>query len=219
MSPFLMGLDCGGRSVRCALVDAHSGRVIAATRPWRPTPAPDAGFFAFDIDTDHCWRLVRESVADAVQKAGARPDDVLGIAVTGMRFSAGGRRPGRRGPFRRAQPRRSRRRRGHPPGGRLGCGLQRARRPLAGAHLPGRAALLAGGERSRHPVPGGLCAQPERLGRSQAHRGAGHRPIPGRRDPAVRPLHRRVGVGPHRAARASATPLPRCGPPARRWGR
>jgi L-ribulose-5-phosphate 4-epimerase len=88
MSPFLMGLDCGGRSVRCALVEAHSGRVIAATRPWRPTPAPDAGFFAFDIDTDHCWRLVRESVADAVQKADARPDEILGIAVTGMRFSA-----------------------------------------------------------------------------------------------------------------------------------
>ena len=88
MSPFLMGLDCGGRSVRCALVDVHGGLVITAARPWRPTPAPKVGFFAFDIDTDHCWRLVRETVADAVQKAGARPDEILGIAVTGMRFSA-----------------------------------------------------------------------------------------------------------------------------------
>lgn len=88
MSPFLMGLDCGGRSVRCALVDAHGGRVITAARPWRPTPSPDAGFFAFDIDTDHCWRLVRETVGDAVQKAGAHPGEILGIAVTGMRFSA-----------------------------------------------------------------------------------------------------------------------------------
>jgi len=88
MSPFLMGLDCGGRSVRCSLVDAHSGRVFTAARPWAPTPAPGAGFFAFDIDTDHCWRLVREAVGAAVKKADAHADDILGIAATGMRFSA-----------------------------------------------------------------------------------------------------------------------------------
>jgi len=88
MSPFLMGLDCGGRSVRCSVVDARGGRVFTASRPWGPTPAPGAGFFAFDIDTDHCWRLVREAVGDAVQKAGAHADDILGIAATGMRFSA-----------------------------------------------------------------------------------------------------------------------------------
>ena len=88
MSPYLMGLDCGGRSVRCSLVDARSGHVISAARPWRPTPAAGAGFFAFDIDTDRCWQLVRETVGDAVRKAHALPHEILGVAAAGMRFSA-----------------------------------------------------------------------------------------------------------------------------------
>jgi len=88
MGRFLMGLDCGGSSVRCALVDPVDGRMVTASRPWKQAPAPGVGFFAFDIDTAACRRLVRETIADALRRADAGADDVLGLAVTGMRFSA-----------------------------------------------------------------------------------------------------------------------------------
>ncbi len=88
MGQFLMGVDCGGSSVRCSLVDPRGGRRSTASRPWRQAPAPEAGFFAFDIDTELCWRLVQEAAAAALRQAGAAAADVIGVAVTGMRFSA-----------------------------------------------------------------------------------------------------------------------------------
>lgn len=87
MSTFLIGLDVGGRSVRCSLVDVDSGHVVDAMRPWGPVPVPEVGFFAFALDTDRCWRLAGEVVREALRRAGAAPDQVIGIATTGMRFS------------------------------------------------------------------------------------------------------------------------------------
>ncbi len=73
--------------MRCLLVDAEGGRVVSAARPWILAPAPNAGFFAFDLDIGRCWRLVREVVADAMGQAGLRSDDIVGLAATGMRFA------------------------------------------------------------------------------------------------------------------------------------
>ncbi len=86
MGRYLLGVDCGGGSIRCLVADLRSGCLTTATRSWRPSPA--VGFFAFDIDTDLCWRLVTEVVAEALTTADARAADVAGLAVTGMRFSA-----------------------------------------------------------------------------------------------------------------------------------
>ena len=87
VSTYLMGLDAGGRSVRCSLVEVESGRVVGAARPWQPIPAPEVGFFAFSLDTERCWHLAGEAAREAMHKAGAAPSQVMGIATTGMRFS------------------------------------------------------------------------------------------------------------------------------------
>ena len=87
MSTFLMGLDAGGRSVRCSLANVETGTVVAAARPWGPVPAPEAGFFAFVLDTDRCWQLAGEVAREAMHEAGAAPGQVIGVATTGMRFS------------------------------------------------------------------------------------------------------------------------------------
>ena len=82
-----MGLDAGGRSIRCSLVEVESGGVVCAERLWGPVPAPEAGFFAFTLDTERCWRLAGEVAQEALYKAGAAPSHVMGVATTGMRFS------------------------------------------------------------------------------------------------------------------------------------
>ncbi|MFH0915885.1 MAG: NAD(P)-dependent oxidoreductase [bacterium] len=87
MDSFLVGVDAGGRSVRCSLVEIESGRVTTVARAWEPKAAVGAGFFAFDLDTDRCWRLVGESVRGALSSVGAQAAQVQGIAATGMRFS------------------------------------------------------------------------------------------------------------------------------------
>jgi autoinducer 2 (AI-2) kinase len=87
VSTFLMGLDAGGRSIRCSLVDVESGGVVIAARPWGPVPAPKVGFFAFGLDTDRCWQLAGEVAREAIHKAGAAPSQIIGVATTGMRFS------------------------------------------------------------------------------------------------------------------------------------
>ena len=84
---FLVGVDAGGRSVRCSLVEIESGRVTTVARAWEPKAAAGAGFLAFDLDTDRCWRLIAESVRGALSSVGAEAAQVQGIAVTGMRFS------------------------------------------------------------------------------------------------------------------------------------
>ncbi|MHB8869096.1 MAG: NAD(P)-dependent oxidoreductase [Thermoleophilia bacterium] len=87
MSAFLMGLDVGGRSVRCSLVNVETGGVVTVARPWGATPATGTGFFSFTLDTDRCVQLAGEVSREVLHKAGAAPHHVIGVAVTGMRFS------------------------------------------------------------------------------------------------------------------------------------
>jgi autoinducer 2 (AI-2) kinase len=84
---FLLGLDAGGSGVRALLLDAADGRTFGAGRRVRPRPAPGTGGLGSELDLDALWSALAESVREALARAGARPDQVLAVAATSMRFA------------------------------------------------------------------------------------------------------------------------------------
>ncbi len=82
---YLMGLDVGGGGGRCLLVNTATGGTVSVFRAWTHPPAPEAGNFAFRLDTDMVWRVLGETSRAALQKAGIAADDVAGVAATSMR--------------------------------------------------------------------------------------------------------------------------------------
>ena len=84
---FLMGLDLGGGSVRCLLLDIASGRVFSASRRFQPHGLPDVPMSSA-FDEGPTWALLAEAAREARERAGASPAEVLGIAATGMRHGS-----------------------------------------------------------------------------------------------------------------------------------
>ncbi len=84
---FLMGLDLGGRSGKCVLLNAETGAVTVTSRTWRLSPVPGSGGFGYQIDTQHFMKSLAVAAREALQKAGAKPEEVRGIAATSMRHS------------------------------------------------------------------------------------------------------------------------------------
>jgi len=86
MSPnYLLGLDVGGGGGRCLLVEIENGALTTTFRPWTHLPAPNTGGWGFDLDVDRVWRVLAETVREALNRANVSPDQVLGIAATSMR--------------------------------------------------------------------------------------------------------------------------------------
>jgi autoinducer 2 (AI-2) kinase len=82
----LMGLDVGGGSGRCLLFDADDGSHVSACRAWSHPPAPDTGGLGYDLDYAGIWQRLGEAAHETLTRAGARPQDVVGVATTAMRF-------------------------------------------------------------------------------------------------------------------------------------
>jgi len=88
MAPgYLMGLDAGGGGGSCLLIEIESGRVVTASRRWTHQPVPGTGGWGYDLDLEHCWTLLGEAAREAMKRAGASPDQVLGVAATSMRHT------------------------------------------------------------------------------------------------------------------------------------
>ncbi|MEE8391661.1 MAG: NAD(P)-dependent oxidoreductase, partial [Anaerolineae bacterium] len=85
---YLMGLDAGGGGGRCLLVEVENGRIVTASRPWTHRPAPGTGGWGFDLDLERCWSLLAEAAREAMERAGAAPDQVLAVAAASMRHTA-----------------------------------------------------------------------------------------------------------------------------------
>jgi sugar (pentulose or hexulose) kinase/phosphoglycerate dehydrogenase-like enzyme/ribulose-5-phosphate 4-epimerase/fuculose-1-phosphate aldolase/putative sterol carrier protein len=84
---FLLGFDAGGSSGRCLLVNAATGEELSAKRSWSPLPSGDASGMAFDLDLDAIWDALGETCREVMQRSGANPEEVAGIAITSMRHS------------------------------------------------------------------------------------------------------------------------------------
>ncbi|RPH55960.1 MAG: hypothetical protein EHM81_13840, partial [Chloroflexi bacterium] len=58
---YLIGLDVGGGGGRCLLVNANTGEMVSVFHAWTLPPDPQAGGFAFKLDTDAIWRALGET--------------------------------------------------------------------------------------------------------------------------------------------------------------
>lgn len=85
---WLMGLDAGGGSGRCLLLDADGGEVIVTARPWQHPAVPGSGGLGFALDLGDLWGRLGAAAREALARAEAAPADVLGVAATSMRFAA-----------------------------------------------------------------------------------------------------------------------------------
>jgi len=83
---FLIGLDAGGGSGRCLVLDVGTGAVTTAVRPWTHPVAPGTSGLGRDLELETIWSLLADATRDAMASAGATAGQVLGIAATSMRF-------------------------------------------------------------------------------------------------------------------------------------
>ena len=82
-----MGLDLGGGSARCLLLEVASRTRrlgLPALQPHAPPGVP----MGSDFDAEATWSLLGEASREALARAGAAPGDVLGVAATSMRHGS-----------------------------------------------------------------------------------------------------------------------------------
>jgi len=84
----LMGIDLGGGSVRCALLDAETGACSASALAFHSEAAESTSGLGYEIDTDELWKTVGQASRGALARANASPTEVAGVAVTAMRFAS-----------------------------------------------------------------------------------------------------------------------------------
>src|SRR5262245_12120676 len=84
----LLGIDLGGGSVRCVLLDAERGSCTASAIASQSDASENTGGLGWDLATDELWARVGEASRAALARAGAGADAVAGIAVTAMRFAS-----------------------------------------------------------------------------------------------------------------------------------
>jgi autoinducer 2 (AI-2) kinase len=80
-----MALDAGGGSGRCLVLEAVGGTVHTAKRDWVHPPAPNTSGLGYDLDVADIWRKLGEAAREAMELAGAKPEEVLAVAATSMR--------------------------------------------------------------------------------------------------------------------------------------
>jgi sugar (pentulose or hexulose) kinase/phosphoglycerate dehydrogenase-like enzyme/ribulose-5-phosphate 4-epimerase/fuculose-1-phosphate aldolase/putative sterol carrier protein len=84
----LLGIDLGGGSVRCVVLDADTGACTTSALAFASDPAEGTGGLGYDVDTDALWDSVAAASRAALERAGAAADEVAGVAVTAMRFAS-----------------------------------------------------------------------------------------------------------------------------------
>ena len=84
---YLMALDAGGGGGHCLLVDVGSGGCTRTFRPWTHPTAADTNGLGTDLDLELIWAALAAAAREAMQRAGAPPEQVLAVAATSMRHT------------------------------------------------------------------------------------------------------------------------------------
>lgn len=84
---YFLGIDAGGSGGRCLLVEPNSMQCWVARRPWSHSPAPGTQGLGVELDLALVWRKLGEACREVLERAGATPGDVAGVAVTSMRLA------------------------------------------------------------------------------------------------------------------------------------
>lgn len=85
---YLLGMDVGGGGGRCLLVELASGACVSAARSWSHPSAPGTGGTGQDLDLPVLWQKLGEATREVMDRAGARPEQVAGVAASAMRFAS-----------------------------------------------------------------------------------------------------------------------------------
>lgn len=83
---YLLGLDFGGGGGRCLLIELGSRRILTASRAWSGRAVPGSGGLGHELDLDLLFRRLGEASREVLARADVRPERVLGIAASAMRF-------------------------------------------------------------------------------------------------------------------------------------
>jgi len=82
---YLMAIDVGGGSGRCLLLDPETGAIETAKRSWTHPAAPGTSGLGFSLNTNDILKKIGEVSREVLARAGAAPNQIAGIAVSGMR--------------------------------------------------------------------------------------------------------------------------------------
>ncbi len=86
---YVMALDCGGGTGRCMLLALEGGGApVVSGRAFRHPVEPNTGGWGLNLDTAAIWRGLGEAAREVMDRTGAAPEQVVGIAATGMRHGA-----------------------------------------------------------------------------------------------------------------------------------
>jgi hypothetical protein len=209
MSPrLLLGIDLGGGSVRCLLLDADTGAHTAAAVATGSYPCEATGGLGYELDGDELWTRVGEGVARGARARGVAGDAVVGVSVTAMRFASVLLDDAGLSAVRGAEPRRARDRRGIPDRQRARRRSARRHRDVAAADPRGTAAGVA----ARRPA-GGVRARAHaalalRLVELPAVRCARDRSVAGALHGIVRPARAHLERRADRRVRVAAHAVP-----------
>lgn len=81
---YILTLDAGSGSGRAVLFDTDGTEISFAQKEWLPkTIAEYPGSYVFD--TTEAWQILSECIRESLKKAGAVPDQVLGVSATSQR--------------------------------------------------------------------------------------------------------------------------------------
>jgi autoinducer 2 (AI-2) kinase len=84
--PYALGIDIGGGSVRCLLVNTQDHSSVSALRSWSFPVAEGSFGLGFNLNLDDMWQLIGEASREAIAKAGITGEQVGSVAVSAMRF-------------------------------------------------------------------------------------------------------------------------------------
>jgi len=86
--PWALGIDLGGSSVRCLLLNTQTGEKASAKREWSFPVAEGTFGLGFNLDLNEMWQLIGEASQEAINQSSAEGSEIGAVSVSAMRFGS-----------------------------------------------------------------------------------------------------------------------------------